>query len=355
VLYSLKINKAAELELSIQVMNRSMKTRSRNFHLFILSVLLSVCTASVFSQQVMSPPPDEKSLEDHDIFYEPGLTFRYDRYSKADLSRLNARFDALKESKFSNEWEGNYFFTAYEHSYYPRLRLDLNIGYARTVVVAALRDLEDFEFGRVMDEGEAILFIPDFQSWNRGRVKSSRYVKVRWDEAHFLVEESSLLAFAQKAAGLLNGEEYKNDHKWTGFWHKDSLQRLNGLPVFPAKFRHLERAPIIASLISVGDRVIRKDFDLNKVTYNENVAVYAVTINAGADRGVRREMRFLVPEIRELLHLTKVGKKTADGLIVRDLTENLEDRCFDFDHDNLITCPNIRNAMKITTRTGLLY
>ena len=327
-----------------------MKLRTIFFLILILGLSIQIC----FGQE---PQEEENWLQEYGISQYPTLVFRYDRYSKDDLAKFREKLDLMKNAKFEDEWEGNYFDDLTELGI-TSFRWDSNVGFVDLYIYTCYPELRDINYGKVINTPEYVQMIPEFGENSPRKAMSVKYVKVKWSDRHYLVEESSIAAFAEKAVGIYvepQDDENEIPQKWSRYWVSgDSEQELTGFPVFPASYKKLERFPIETKIISAGKRTIESDTEIAGSYQVGDAAVYTVTIGAGKNKGVKIGMKFDVAETKDEIYITKVNQNNAVGVILRQLNDDKSEYCFD-DDSNQIECPKIKPSLIAKTRIGLWY
>jgi len=311
----------------------------------ILQVSLLVCPA----QDIGDIQPEENWLKEYNLYRGQFMYFRYDKYSKDDVVRLRAKLDQLKSAGFEKEWEGFYYKGFDDSVGHSRVQISFDKGFASIYIYTCLPELRAFSVGSVINNSDSIHVVSDSPNAQEG----TKYIKVRWGDRLYLVEESSLSAFSEKAVGILptrNDDESPDRFNWMNFWVQADLDKpLEGLPQFPAGYKKFERLPIAAKIISVKRSLTKNESD-DSVSRWES-AVYAVAIDAGAAKGIKRDMVFLLADTGDILTITRVSQTKAVGTITRPLNENTTDNCWD-DNNNDVPCRRIVPGMKIQTQIG---
>lgn len=310
--------------------------------LLILFAFVHIC----FGQNSEETQPTENWLwTEYKIFPDSRLYHLYERYSKEDIVKFREKLDLLKNGEFQDEWEGIYS-VAYEETVgFSQFRWRRDVGFVSFGIYTCLPELRSVNYGKVVDTPDFIQILPEYAENSPRRQTETKYVKVKWGEHRFLVEESSLSAFAEKAVGIFVNPENPDDenyHKWVNHWFKGDYEKpYVGLPEFPDKYKKFQRSPIETKIITVGKRFVE-----------ENSASYNVTIGAGKNKGIGKGMIFDVPEIENSIEITRVGDKTAVGIIVRSVDENNHDECFGDDF-NKVVCAKIKSGLKVKTQIGV--
>jgi hypothetical protein len=323
--------------------------------IFFLLVFLGAGLLICPGQELGAEQPEENWLRSYGIHSEQRMYFRYDRYSKEDTEKLREKLSQIRDSRSENEWEGTFYFGPEETVGYSLFRINFDRGFAKVYIYTCLPELQYFSYGSVVNNPDNLEFVPEFITGSKS-LKNSKYAKVRWGDRLYLVEESSLLAFAEKAVGRFvenESEESDDAYDWRSFWVQGDLEKpLQGLPQFPLSYKKFERLPINGKLLSVGKRVIRKESWDENNSYSAESASYSVTINAGLNKGVKKGMIFEVNHSGEILTIKKVYSKSAAGTVTRLLNEVKADHCWD-ENSNDIPCTRILPGMSIRTQIGL--
>jgi len=185
---------------------------------------------------------------------------------------------------------------------------------------------------------------------------SKKYVKVKWGEAQFLVEEPSLAAFAEKAAGIYvepEDEESPEDISWGKYLSRGwTSGELKGLPEFPGEYKHLQRLPVQAKIVSVGKRELEKDSE--DPLDSEQSAVYEIRLNAGEKTGIKKGVKLYIEETDEEFEIVSVGQNNAVGKLRRNVDAEGKDSCFDSDYKET-PCQKIKPSFTAKSIIGQLW
>lgn len=324
--------------------------------LFFIVLILFASFQNSFGQNSEEPQFLDNWLRAYNIYYTgDGIYHRFDQYSKEDIKKIREKLELFKASKGADEWEGRYSPGGYDPTGISYLQLNFNVGFVDLYVDTCNPELRSVNYGKIKNSADIIQTVPEFVENSPRKSSPVRYVKVKWGESHYLVEESALLAFAEKAVGLYVEPEDASDkdfQKWSNYWTDADLEKSSvGLPVFPNAYKKFQRLPIEGRIISVGKRTIEKEKDFGDIFYNADAAYYAITINAGKDKGVKNSMIFETPGADTPILITQVNQNTAIGLIHRDIDEKKRDACFD-ENMKKTACPKIKVASKTKTAVG---
>lgn len=331
---------------------------SKSFHSIssFATILVSLCfVISVFSQNLTEDKLPREQLTEIGISYNEDLWLRYDRYSKEKYQQLIDKLMLLKSSKYEQEWEGSYLDGRAPMLGISDFRLDLDKGFAEVYIYTCFPELRSFRFGKVINKADSISLITEISSYS-GETKTEKYIKVRWADRLYLVEESALPSFAEKAVGLYVAEDPDEPYpgKWSAFWVQGSLEgTASGWPQFPENYKRFERRPLSGKVESMGKRSLIAEYDYEgKLSgYSAN---YPVTLNVGKNKGVKVGMLLYLAESDEQIEVTKVYKNTATGKLVRSTSDSGTDECVD-DDSNAIPCKVIAPGLFAQTKVDYLY
>jgi len=320
----------------------------------VLSLIISLQIC--FGQNTEENQPTENWLKQYTNYNEQFLYQRFDRYSKDDVIKFRAKFDLLNNSKNKDDWDGIYSTGYGDEVGFSQLRLKSDTGFVSFYVYTCLPELRYLNFGKIVKSPETIKLLPEFGDNSPRKVNPLTYVKIKWSNRYYLVEESAIPAFAEKIVGIYVEPEdtsNKNYQKWNNYWVSgDSEKPLVGLPEFPASYKKFQRSPIEAKIISTGKRTVEEK-TLGNTSYSE-AAFYTVTIDAGKNIGVKAGMKFDIPETEDELFIIQVNQKTSIGLIHRDINDNKVDLCRDENYTE-VSCPKIKNSLKAKTSIGKFW
>lgn len=271
------------------------------------------------------------------LTYWPERTFTLE-----DVVKGKEHLGSIRRSTPQNEWEGLYY--ANTEIGDNKLIWNAEGGFFHFYFYHTLKR---FSFGGIKDHPGFIEFDyeRDHASKRRKGSVPTRLIKVRIDDSHFLVPESRLRDFCERAAGL--GTDLADFHYW---WtrERDMQKEREGLPILPPEFRHFLRNPIETKITGLGDRKISQPETSPPTTEVH----YYITLGAGKDKKLRSNMNFFVKDLGEWVRLTKVFKKRSLGFIRRDFDEKNQERCRDgIGGSGLpIPCREIKVGMQAKTR-----
>lgn len=238
------------------------------------------------------------------------LTFESHRYTAEQASAARARWEQIGGAARGAAWAGDY-------------TLDMSVrlhalrwsdkGYVFFNVNSCMANVDDFDYGDVIADTPAhIVVVSRRDSGGRGERK---YVKIKWGEQRYLVEDHAVRGFCDYVAGL---DSYNGMAVEAAFlMHAEDSERPTALlPTVPAEYAEHVRRPIDAKVTRVG----RAYVEVN--TENEwwDDLVTPVSLNAGSDHGLRRGMRLHAldsDEYNESVEITRTWRTRAEGIVVR--------------------------------------
>lgn len=326
---------------------------------FLFSVFMfsqSITTA----QEVFEEQPAKNWLIEYGIPSEPLMNFRYENYSKTDTVRFREKLKAINESTPKSEWEGVYIVGSQTVGF-SQFRWNSKVGFISFYIYTCLPELRHINYGSIVETPDYIELVPEKTDDSPRKAASVRFAKVKFGKDFYLVEESSLPAFMEKAVGILVEPEDASDDdymKWFNFMAKgEQNEPFEGVPEVSAKYKHLLRFPIEAEISAIEKRTVEEGKILGQTIHGGETAFYKIRINAGKNKNVKVGMKFDIPETKEELVITKVNQNSSIGLVARSVDDYKNDACYgDVDGEyKEIACPQIRPSLKIKTQTGRLY
>lgn len=318
--------------------------------LTVIFTILSLSFVS-FGQDVIEDENWLKGFGTEADYVSPLLYWDMKSFTLDDVARGKVRLKSVRQFTPQDEWEGVYhantflgdnkfiwnapggFFSFY---FYHTLK---SLTYGKATDAPAFIELE-YEKLPFSLAGKK----PGFKS---------RLVKVSIGKTRFLVPENRLQDFCDRAVGL-NTDLDDVLYYWMKDTERDNAERLEGLPVLPVAYRKFLRHPIEATLVSVGKRkVIPSEHSTKEHNYDD--IHYQVTINAGRNKKVKRDMNFFVKDLGEWIQVTHVYQKSSVGFIRREFGINGNEECRDSEGGNgqYTECKEIKIGMKAATKGSL--
>lgn len=320
----------------------------RVFKVFLALVLLSKLS---LGQDIVEDENWLKGFRTEADHLEPLLYWDIKRFTLEDVARGKVRLKSVRQFEPRDEWEGVYYANTGIGD--DRFIWNTQGGFFSFYFYHTLKSLD---FGKATPSSGFIELEYEKLPFALARRKpgyKTRLIKVRIDGTHFLVPESRLRDFCERAVGL-NTDLDEIYYYWMKDDERVVAERLEGIPVLPVEYRKFLRYPEKVKIVSIGKRKIIPNEQSTK-EYNFDDIHYTVTINAGADKKLRTGMNFFVNDLGEWIQLTRVSKRTSVGFIRRDFDENGREECRDAEGGNgqSIPCKIIRIGMTAKTQGNL--
>lgn len=298
----------------------------------------------------------DKWITDLNVWPEGFLRPRYDRYTSVNLDRFKNILQDIESSPKTTDWEGTYWHDRTELGT-TQLRLR-GSAYVTYYVYSCFPELRWISYGNVTDFTDTVQTEIEFNSVAPLSRSKTTHVKVFWGNRRYLVEESSLAAFAEKAAGIFvepESMDHPNFEKWSNYWVNGIFEEpLLGLPTFPSRYAHLARQPIHGEIVYVGKPSKKDDFEIktaNSTQYFSKAVLYAVSVNRGKNQGVKTGMIFYLPATDDTVYIKSVGATKSVGFVIRYQDESGGEDCVS-ESGETQKCKPIRVRMKVQTSTG---
>ena len=316
------------------------------------SLLLIFSFQLSFAQKNYEISAEENTYKNSKIYFNQNLFTEFDRYSVSELINFSEKLNTLPQTN-SIGWEGIYSDGSGSEVGISNFIWNKDKGFVSYYVYTCQPSLRSLNYGAIKETVDTLEIIPQIdQNSIRKNVKLIKYVKVNWSQRKYLVEESSLLAFAEHVAGIyVEPEDSENDSylKWSNFWVTGDFDRkLIGMPVFPNAYKKFERKAIETKIKTVGKRTIEKDKSLGNTFYSES-AFYEVIIEGGLNKKIKERMSFYCPKIQNFVYITKVHSNYSEGFVRVDIDESKKDYCID-EENKPKKCPQIKPTLFVTTQ-----
>lgn len=248
-----------------------------------------------------------------------GWYLDFARYSREDVKAAQAKWksiDAENSGAEADEWAGSYSMMPGGEVSLEDFRWSPQTGFVMVYVYTCLPELRYLNFGSVTVSPTTVQMTPEYPP-NSGRktAQVKMYVKVKWGDRHYLIEEDRLAEFCEAISGT---GVYEEGVMGGGFWLKvdDFEKTVSGSPVLPREYKHLLRKPVDARVIAVGKSYVEHEEDNECLTRT----VTPVTINVGSKGGVKVGIAFKVVTPEEtgygIVKVLKVGPNTSSALFI---------------------------------------
>lgn len=318
----------------------------------ILSLLfcLTICAVSAQAQY------------DHYGRWENGVSepwfMESESYSKEDAATARARWAAIEadiKGGTGGEWSGDYFLGGSTHGSY--LRWSQQSGFVLLHVDKCAAHVMDFSYGKVAVTDRFITLLPErmpkkSSSHGDSHKMSTRYLRVIWRSAHYLVDETEVASFGDYVAGL---GRYNEGLGTLFFEELDFFRKLNDgdegsvdeLPRVPQGYEGFLKRAVDARITGVGSGTAKPDAD--NPWWDE--LIIPVTISAGRAQGVKPQMRLRIMGLErdEMVEIRSVGQRSSKGVVIRSIRKrpcvkfSETDDCGEVDYDTL------RIGLEVTT------
>lgn len=299
--------------------------RTISYFLLIFLVIISGCTF-VFAQL-----NDDRWRTD--LHYEP-LQLSYKSYSKTDFENTVAKLKLIKSQNLidlNDEWAGDYVMfgnlDVYVFRWLP------NAGFVEIGVYTCIPELRRLNYGSITSTPD---YIVRNSALAEAKEKTTKFVRVKWGEQRYLIQENRISEFYRYLAGYNDdGTDYIDE---PFFWvHKDDAEKpFAEMPVVPAIYAKFIKKPIKATVTQFLRKQIKavefnenegmKDVNGNTIPYYESQTF--VKLDAGSSKGVKRGMGFnpIISESGGLrLKIVSVDKHSSMGVVVVLLGEEKQE------------------------------
>jgi hypothetical protein len=306
----------------------------RIFTYFVLILLVTVLGyAFVFAQL------NDDERWQTDLHYEP-LHLSYKSYSKSDFDNTVAKLKFIQSQNLieqNDEWAGDYKMFGNLDVYI--FRWMPNAGFVEISVYTCIPELRRLNYGSVTATPNYII---TKSASTKAKEKDTKFVRVKWGEQRYLIQENRISDFYSYLAGYNNdGSDYIDEPY---FWvHKDDVNKpFAGMPIFPAGYERFVKKPIKATVTGILRKEIKAiEFNENEVIRDDNGKVIPyyeshtyIKIDAGSSNGVKHGMGFnpLNSDSGGLrLKIVNVDKHSSTGVVVVQLGENKQETAGDIE------------------------
>lgn len=314
--------------------------------IFLISLIILSISGLCFGQKVVE---DENWLREIAGEYCSGysiLTYQYKNFSKQDVANAKEKLKLIKQFVPKNEWEGVY------------ANRSVAVGDEGLVWNSeggffsfyCYHDLRSLNYGKVKGSADFVELVSEEPAISNNKKQAAKIenklIKVKIGERHFLVPENYLNDFTVEAAGLSTKLQNYSFY----YWEKvdDIEKKIFGLPILPEKYKNFLRFPIETEITRIGSRKIAK---ARSFPPSEEIH-YPVTLKAGKNDGLKKQMNFFVEDLGEWIQITKVFQTSSNGFIRRDFNENRQEQCFNNEGGSglIIPCKEIKIGMKARTK-----
>jgi hypothetical protein len=300
-----------------------------------------------------------KSQEAEDRRWENGMGHSsWDvALEKEEREKMIRLWDSIGEDLKAerNELAGTYYKGGYDAGYF--FRWSTRAGYI-LIPYSDQNLITDFSYGKVtfLNNSE-VVFTPERDL--KGVGKMSR----KWTAlGQFFVPVQMLREFGDYMAGVGQYNEFNG--RCCDFIPDFLARRIDrpekefNYPV-PPKYRRFIKQPIKAEVTFVGRKKRVNNWGYQGKLYGEwmeRAVLIPIRINAGRERGVKPNMLFRLigePGFNQYLQIMRVGRGTAYGYVVRNISFKGKETYTDLKTDQEKPLPPIRVGAKVTTSPAL--
>ena len=235
------------------------------------------------------------------------LWFESNRYTAEQAAAARALWERIGEA--DDAWAGDYLISMDTRAHFLRWS---SKGFVFFNVNTCMAKVDDLDSGEVVSDTPSHVEVA-------AKHGQRKYVKVKWGEQRYLIEEHAVGAFCDYVAGLGDYNQPSNQGEYEFLWHRGDGGKLTALvPTVPPEYRQHVRKPVDARVTHVGKPYV----EVNPENESWDELVTPVRINAGSDRGLKRGMTLHAldsDEYDEYVELTRVGANYALGIVVRSV------------------------------------
>lgn len=269
--------------------------------------------------------------------------FNSDRYTQADAAATRERWQTLENTAqaSSDAWAGDYQIGEVNDVRMRALRWSPEGGFALFNVNACAANVDEVGYGEVTSTTDYIT-LSFAQKAKSSTPRVRKFVKAKWGEQRYLVEEKDVADFCNQISGygVFDGSY---------FLHNDDRDKsLAEMPTVPLQYQKFVRKPIDAVITKVEN-------SYTKVGQDEewsNEVITPVVINAGTTSGVKRGMTLHVLGsglMNEQVEIKRAYRSTSRGVIVRTVRKQPGIKLNEWDDGYDTPQPPISVGMKLTT------
>jgi hypothetical protein len=316
--------------------------------LFFAVLLLSLAFQNCFSQEFEET---ENWIGEIEGYSHPFLYQRLVYFTKEDVIKAKEKLNRIKSAISQEEWEG--VFGRDGELSEIRLIWNSEVGFIDYYIYTCLIELQRLNYGKALNSSDSVVFIsekPLTQTTSETSLAGIKLIKVKVGERRFLVPGNKLADFCEYAVGL----SLDNYSASPNFWWKlsDYKKSSFGLPILPEKYKNFLRYPIKAQVTKIGrQEVIGSKNAEGKL--EKNAVNYHFTINAGKNNGVKKGMKFYIPEIKEWSEVAGVSLTSSRVYIQRFIGYGEKEVCMN-EASEEHECANLALGMTAQTQNNYL-
>lgn len=306
----------------LQLPNLSGRILERNMIRICLIVIVFLTSVVSSISQVFDEESNwYKEIGKRDDYYS---RFDFSRYTKSDVAKAKAKYLQIASLTTDDEWVGTYERQTMLGS--AEITWDRKNGFVYTYVYHTLANLD---YGRLISTVDSVTFVAERPTASkRKRFFEEEHIAVKFGEKHLLVPTSRLSEFAIWAVGreVPTGQREEKIYTEEGFfWEKieDREKTIADIPMFPARYAHLIRKPILSRVLSVVKRRIKRERSSDWGTTSEDHFI-TLKLASGQRQGVRVGMHFWVDDLEEWAEIVSVSANQSLAQLSRPFIDGSE-------------------------------
>lgn len=289
--------------------------------------------------------------------------------SKDEIAAAQSRWKLIAEENrgaASEAWAGDYFVGDETHGSY--LRLSPRGGFVLMKVNKCAAQVDDFSYGKASISPTQVQLIPerplrphDPNGHAHGSQHADHnFVPVTFKGDRLLIAESEMPDFGDYVAGLGKFNEHAFIYYVfsTPFFYQmregeRPTDAAGASAVVPPGYERFLKRPITGRIVSVGSRTVRRNYSYEgpagQGEWYKLASVTNVTVNIGTAHGAKAGLQLNVVDSEEVVRLTRVGKTSSAGIIIRSLDENRKETYYDHDAEREKIYPPVVAGWELTT------
>lgn len=290
--------------------------------------------------------------------------------SKEEIKSMQSRWQLMAEENrdAASAWAGDYFVGGETHGSY--LRLAPRGGFVLLKVNKCAAQVEDFSYGKASISATQIQLIPermlrphDPNAHSHGSQHADQdFVPVTFRGDRLLIAKREMPDFGDYIAGLgrFNEHSFIYAFDFSPFFFRmregeraaDAADTADA-PVVPPGYERFLKRPITGRIVSVGGRTVRSGYEYKFPSggseWYDLASVTRVTVNVGTTHGAEAGLQLKVVDSDETVKLTRVGKTSSTGIIIRSLDESRRETYYDHDAGREVVYPPVAAGRELTT------